>query len=470
MDTIKSVRVKDVIFGDNVRDINRKELAKSELYASIKQFGIRIPVTVVPFKDGYKLTAGFRRFICADLLKLEHITCHVLDGATSEGDTALHNYLENAHRQDLSFMEQAEAALLLNEKLNDPKMTALALGISPATLAKRLALSRLAPEVKDAINNKGAWIPMHHLDMLAPLSHEMQATIIDRHYDKRTTTRQLQACIDDLCHEIKRAKFATIACAKCKHNTAAASVLFPEYAKSARCTEYGCWTAKTEAMVTTKIKAFADEHKDGVLVNLDYQSITDSPLPVRKEYDVKKGTAADLKAGKAIMAIDTKGNTHIVLKAKVSDATSKKQGPKLDKKQKSEGLVLAKSVDLIIAAILKAKDMPACTNLSALAVQFGAKFHLEKTDSAPMLFSALGTGKKVSYSMHSFEGGHMWSFTQKQVTMNEILWNRIQAAMIESLHKKPTASQALKERGWMLYVSSLVGFDLTGHVATQLKK
>ncbi|MEG0020189.1 MAG: ParB/RepB/Spo0J family partition protein [Oscillospiraceae bacterium] len=103
-----------------------------QLICSIKENGILQPLTATKTAQGYQLIAGHRRLIAAKILKLETVPVVVLK--KSETEIAVLCTIENLHREDLNFFEQARAIQLLIEKL----------GLTQAQAGEKLALSQPA--------------------------------------------------------------------------------------------------------------------------------------------------------------------------------------------------------------------------------------------------------------------------------------------------------------------------------------
>ena len=94
------------------------EEALQELSQSIKEYGIIQPITVRKRGSKFELVAGERRWRAARLAELNVVPCNVIDITDTESaEIAL---LENLQREDLNFIEEAEAYYNL---INDHKFT-----------------------------------------------------------------------------------------------------------------------------------------------------------------------------------------------------------------------------------------------------------------------------------------------------------------------------------------------------------
>ena len=123
------------------------EEALNELSQSIKEHGIIQPITVRKMGEKFELVAGERRWRAARMAELEFVPCNVIEITdTQSAEIAL---LENLQREDLNFMEEAEAYYNL---INDHKFTqeelAKRMGKKQSTIANKLRLLKLSEKVR----------------------------------------------------------------------------------------------------------------------------------------------------------------------------------------------------------------------------------------------------------------------------------------------------------------------------------
>lgn len=364
MSTIKEIAVKEITLGDNARVINIKKLKQSELFQSIKQFGVRIPITVVESNNSFKLISGFRRYNCAKEIGVEKIACHVVETSEiTDQDEALHNFLENAHREDLSPIEQGKAAVMLKEKLGDLKMTALALGISLSTLGKRMALTNLSKKWQDRINDpENAPVSLALLDLVAPFDEDVQDKLLGRCM-YGLDIEGVKKAIEEILCEIKKAKFDAEkeGCLACNCNSARSALLFPEYEKSPRCTKPECFKQKQKKAFQELFNSFAAKNPEGVVL-VEYGSGSDEYMEdfdvkfhsCYKTYDVEKAKKDQNGAVKAFNPFT--GVVSSVVIPKESKA-KKNAGPKsMDDKKESLHLRRVNCVREQVIKILKEKN------------------------------------------------------------------------------------------------------------------
>ncbi|SHK57475.1 chromosome partitioning protein, ParB family [Clostridium cavendishii DSM 21758] len=154
------------------------EDALKELSQSISEFGIIQPLTVRKRGDLYELVAGERRWRAARLASLETVPCTVVEITDSESaEVAL---LENLQREDLNFIEEAEAYFNL---IKDHKFTqeqiAERMGKKQSTIANKLRLLKLSEEVR-LICLENALTERHARALLSLPDEKLQLQVIKK--------------------------------------------------------------------------------------------------------------------------------------------------------------------------------------------------------------------------------------------------------------------------------------------------
>lgn len=154
------------------------EDALSELSQSIKEYGIIQPITVRKIGEKFELVAGERRWRAARMADFEVVPCNVIDITdTQSAEIAL---LENLQREDLNFIEEAEAYFNL---INDHKFTqeelAKRMGKKQSTIANKLRLLKLSDKVRLlCLENK--LTERHARALLSLPTEELQLKIVKR--------------------------------------------------------------------------------------------------------------------------------------------------------------------------------------------------------------------------------------------------------------------------------------------------
>ncbi|SHE87740.1 nucleoid occlusion protein [Clostridium fallax] len=122
--------------------------ALKELSQSIKEHGILQPLTVRKRGDMYELVAGERRLRAAKLANMEFVPCTIID--ITDKESAELALLENLQREDLNFIEEAEAyANLISDHHFTQEKLAERMGKNQSTIANKLRLLKLGEDVRN---------------------------------------------------------------------------------------------------------------------------------------------------------------------------------------------------------------------------------------------------------------------------------------------------------------------------------
>lgn len=171
-----------------------------ELSESIKQHGIIQPLVLRRLGDKYEIIAGERRYkasIMAGLRTVPAVISNIDDNQSAE--IAL---VENIQRRNLTPIEEAKSYKnLLDRGYMTQEQLAEKMGVSQSSIANKLRLLNLSPEVQDALLQEK--ISERHARSLLSLQKEEQAEWLKKIINKRLTVRQL-----DL--EIKKQKGETV--------------------------------------------------------------------------------------------------------------------------------------------------------------------------------------------------------------------------------------------------------------------
>lgn len=118
--------------------------ALDELAVSIKEHGVLQPIIVAPFKGGYQIVAGERRYRASQIAGLSKIPALVR--TLSDQHKLELSLIENLQRQDLNVMETATAYMKLRDQFNmtlEQIMQRVGVG-SISTVSNRLRLLKLS--------------------------------------------------------------------------------------------------------------------------------------------------------------------------------------------------------------------------------------------------------------------------------------------------------------------------------------
>lgn len=141
-------------FKNQARKIfNEEELLS--LADSIKEYGVRQPLTVIKSDDGqYEVVSGERRLIAAKKAGLERVPCIILKDDNQSDAIAL---IENIHRKNLHLIELGNAykKLLENKVFQSQNELAAKVSVAISHVSECIKYASLPPEVQKDILMKG---------------------------------------------------------------------------------------------------------------------------------------------------------------------------------------------------------------------------------------------------------------------------------------------------------------------------
>jgi ParB family chromosome partitioning protein len=122
----------------------------AQLADSIREVGVLQPIVVCRQDQGYELVAGERRLRAAKLAGLETIPALIAEVTPSEQQ--IFALVENIHRSNLSAVEEAQCFRDILDRTGWTQVDAARrVGLSQASLANKLRLLRLDPEVQKLV-------------------------------------------------------------------------------------------------------------------------------------------------------------------------------------------------------------------------------------------------------------------------------------------------------------------------------
>lgn len=166
----------------------------TELAQSIKANGLIQPVVVRRSGNGYQLVVGERRYLACRKLGWEKISAAVK--ALSDNDMATIALIENLQREDLSFVDEANAYVNLMHKLNiTQEELARKLGKTQSTVANKIRLLKLSKPVQEQLIKRG--LSERHARALLRLDTEdKQLKILSEISQRGLTVSQAEKRID----------------------------------------------------------------------------------------------------------------------------------------------------------------------------------------------------------------------------------------------------------------------------------
>jgi len=170
-----------------------EEAALEDLALSITEHGILQPIVVTPYRGGYQIVAGERRYRAAKLVGLDKIPALV---RTLSGQHKLElSLIENLQRRDLNILETATAYLKLRDQFN---LTLEQIGQrvgkkSISTVSNTLRLLKLPLSVRTALAERkvseGQVRPLIGLD--EALINKLLPQIIQQEWSARRTEQYI---------------------------------------------------------------------------------------------------------------------------------------------------------------------------------------------------------------------------------------------------------------------------------------
>ena len=176
--------------------------ALEEMSKSIMQYGVLQPITVRRISPTlYELIAGERRLRAAKYAGLSMIPAMVVE--MSDSDSAAVALVENLQRQDLSFMEEAEAysALIAIHGFTQEHIAAK-LGKNQSTIANKLRLLRLSERVKACIAENNL-TERHARAILRISDEEKQLSALKKICENSYNVQETDEYIDKLLEDKK---------------------------------------------------------------------------------------------------------------------------------------------------------------------------------------------------------------------------------------------------------------------------
>ncbi|SHH99040.1 nucleoid occlusion protein [Clostridium grantii] len=172
-----------------------------ELAQSIRTYGIIQPLSVRKVKDNmFELVAGERRFRAAKKLGLIDVPAIIID--ITDKQSAAIALLENIQREDLCFLEEAEAySDLLQEHNFTQKELADKIGKRQSTIANKIRLLKLDQEIRSKIlENKLS--ERHSRALLKLPNKEIQMKVLDKIIKESFNVKKSEELIDKEINKI----------------------------------------------------------------------------------------------------------------------------------------------------------------------------------------------------------------------------------------------------------------------------
>ena len=168
--------------------------ALDELASSILRHGILQPLSVRRVATGYELIAGERRLRAARQAGLSEIPCIIM--TMDEKESGMAAMIENLHRRDLDFIEEAQGICALMDKwCMSQEQAAKLLGKSQSAIANKLRLLRHSPAVLERIRT-GGLTERHARALLKISSEEDKLRLIEQIQQEHMSVARTEHLID----------------------------------------------------------------------------------------------------------------------------------------------------------------------------------------------------------------------------------------------------------------------------------
>lgn len=179
-----------------------KSESLEELICSIKKYGVLQPITVRKLPAGsYELIAGERRLRACAKAGIRKIPAIVAE--LNDNDSAVVALVENIQRENLSFMEEAEAYrnLLYRHGLTQEELAA-SLGKSQSSVANKVRLLKLSGVVREIIKDNS--LTERHARALIRLNDENeQIKALEKITDNKLNVHQTEELIEEMLEKSK---------------------------------------------------------------------------------------------------------------------------------------------------------------------------------------------------------------------------------------------------------------------------
>lgn len=200
---VRTIPIKSIIPNPNQprRDFDRAAL--QDLAISIMEHGLMQPISVRqkgPFE--YELIAGERRLTACKSLGMTYIPAVVMK--VDETDSAILALVENIQRENLNYIEEAEAfCTLITEHGLTQEELADKLGKGQSTIANKIRILKLSPKVREILTEKS--LTERHARALLRLPEErQQLRILKIITDRGLNVAKTEELVDKLLKGVDR--------------------------------------------------------------------------------------------------------------------------------------------------------------------------------------------------------------------------------------------------------------------------
>ncbi|MDB4614261.1 ParB/RepB/Spo0J family partition protein [bacterium] len=205
------------------------EMAMLELVASIRERGVKQPLTVRwnPVAAKYMVIDGGRRYEAATRLKLDELPCWVQEGDNK--DILIDQIVHNWQRVDLRPYETADALARLRDKHGLKQIDLVKVTGKPKSeISKLLALhDKVDPDVQQmARNSADNKLTRRHLYNISKLKPDQQKQVARKVQNDQLTAKETEQLVKDKSPNVNIKKGTGVAARQRRFKTKNADVVF----------------------------------------------------------------------------------------------------------------------------------------------------------------------------------------------------------------------------------------------------
>jgi ParB family chromosome partitioning protein len=174
-----------------------------ELAESIKVYGVLQPIMVrVVGNNSYELVAGERRLRASKLAGLKEVPAIVIN--VHDQDSAVLSLIENLQRENLNFIEEAQAYYnLINDHNLTQEQLAKILGKNQSTIANKLRILKLSKEIQEKLLENNL-TERHARALLRLPDEELQKKVLETVIKKKLNVSQTEKLVQEMIDRITK--------------------------------------------------------------------------------------------------------------------------------------------------------------------------------------------------------------------------------------------------------------------------
>lgn len=183
------------------RNFSKRSL--EELAQSIKAYGVIQPISVREISENkFELIAGERRLRACKLAELTELPAIVVE--YKDRDSAIIALVENLQREDLNFIEEAEAYnnLIIDHKFSQGEV-AKQIGKSQSTIANKIRLLRLDKDIRSALI-ENELTERHGRVLLKLPDDELRNSVLEKIIKNNLNVKSTEKLVEDILDKFRQ--------------------------------------------------------------------------------------------------------------------------------------------------------------------------------------------------------------------------------------------------------------------------